>query len=78
MAPSWNFVAPVEYLLTYRQADNHRETDMEGMAMVTARETSILTIATIRTGREKTVEYLFNERQCIFIPAPVSPSASSR
>ena len=38
--------------------------------MVTARELSVLTIATIRTGRDKTVEYLFNERQCIFIPAP--------
>jgi hypothetical protein len=41
------------------------------MAMATARESSVLTIATIRTGRDKkTVEYLFNERQCIFIPAP--------
>ena len=38
--------------------------------MVTARESSVLTVAAICTGRNKAVEYLFNERQCIFTPAP--------
>src|SRR4029453_13907776 len=40
---------------------------MEGMAMVTARESNVLTVATIRAGRNKAIEYLFNERQCIFL-----------
>jgi hypothetical protein len=38
--------------------------------MATARESSVLSVATIRTGRDKTTEYLFNERQSIFTPAP--------
>jgi hypothetical protein len=43
---------------------------MEGMAMVTARESNVLTVAAIRAGRNKAIEYLFNERQCIFSPSP--------
>src|SRR5262245_37940912 len=43
---------------------------MEGMAMVTARESSVLTVAAIRAGANKAVEYLFNERQSILSPAP--------
>jgi glutaminase-like protein len=34
--------------------------------MATARETGVLTVAAIRTGKNKSVEYLFNERQRIF------------
>jgi hypothetical protein len=34
--------------------------------MATARETSVLTVAAIRTGNNKSIEYLFNERQRIY------------
>ncbi|HEX3500003.1 MAG TPA: protein-glutamine glutaminase family protein [Stellaceae bacterium] len=38
--------------------------------MAAARETSVLTVAAIRTGKDKSTEYLFNERQRIFTLAP--------
>ena len=38
--------------------------------MATPRESAVLTLAAIRTGRNKPTEVLFNERQSIFTPAP--------
>ena len=37
--------------------------------MATARETDLVTVAAVRTGDRKTVEYLFNERQRIYVLA---------
>jgi len=37
--------------------------------MATARETDLVTVAVVRTGDEKAVEYLFNERQRIYVLA---------
>ena len=37
--------------------------------MATARETDLVTVAAVRTGDRKTVEYLFNERQRVYVLA---------
>ena len=37
--------------------------------MATAREIDLVTVAAVRTGDRKTVEYLFNERQRIYVLA---------